>query len=98
MWEDVGRLLARLVVDGPLVYIGLVMALDPAGFVRHTGMIAVALRNFEHRLQGRESQEWWREQETVPAGRVTLLGLRTVGWGLVASAFLHLAGILGPRI
>jgi hypothetical protein len=98
MWEDVGPLLVRFFLSGPVLYIGLVMALDPAGFLRSLGMASVAIRNFENRLHGREQQEWWREMEPVPEGGAAHPGLRTVGWFLVATAFLHLAGILGPRI
>jgi hypothetical protein len=96
MWEDAGALLLRFFLDGPVMYIALVMALDPEGFVRSLEMISIALRNFQHRVLGRGRTDWWREEPLT--WKTGGLSWRLAGWCLVAVAFLHLAGVLEPRI
>lgn len=44
------EILGRLCLTGPLLYIGLLMVVEPANFVRITEMFTTAVRNFERHL------------------------------------------------
>jgi len=87
-------LAVRLLFVGPMLYIGLSMAIDPACFMTFLGMFAQALRTFEQRLRGPRWQGWKIEPESVDVSAGTLTALRITGMAIVACSVLVGAGIV----
>jgi len=91
--DDAATFFARLCVSGPLLYIGLVMAMDPASLVRSAEALTHVLRTFEQRLKGVPWQEPLRESGSVHCSPTMRNGVRFAGLVLTAFAFLYLAGL-----
>jgi hypothetical protein len=91
--DDAATLFVRLCVAGPFLYLGLMMAIDPAGPVRSLEALDHALRTFKHRLNGLQWQEPLRESGTVYFSPAVRNGVRLAGLVITACAFLHLAGL-----
>lgn len=95
LWDHAGALLARLCFSGPLLYIGLSMAIDPKGFVTLVEILSHTLRRFEQRLHGPDWKEPFREPPSVnvtPQARITV---RLTGVALAIFALVVL-GSAGP--
>ena len=88
------ELFVRLCFSGPLLYIGLVMALDPAWFVTSSARLGRALRAFDNRLRGLHWQEPLWELDSAGESGKTRLAIRFAGLALTACAFLILAGFV----
>ena len=89
LWEHPETIFLRLCFSGPLLYIGLSMAIDPLSFVKSVQMLACALRTFEHRLHGFQ----WREQSLQPdSGQIsprTGIAVRCAGVAVAVCALLY---------
>jgi hypothetical protein len=83
----------RLCLSGPLLYIGLLMAVEPASLGRSAEALAHVLRTFEQRLKGVQCQEPLPESGSVYCSPAVLKAVRLSGLILIAFAFLHLAGL-----
>jgi hypothetical protein len=88
------ELLVRLCFSGPLLYIGLTMAMDPAGFVNSSAMLAGVLSTLAHRLRGLHGQEPLYGPGSVDVSGKTRFAVRFVGLALAACALLVLAGFV----
>ena len=88
--DHVATFLIKLVFWGPVLYVALLMTIDPARVVRLTGMLIRRLNNFEHRLLGFHWQERVREPEEANASKGSRIGVRFIGLGLAAWALLSL--------
>jgi hypothetical protein len=88
--DHVATFLIKLVFWGPVLYVALLMTIDPARVVRLPGMLIRGLNNFEHRLLGFHWQERLREPEEANASKRTRIGLRFSGLLLAAWALLSL--------
>ena len=91
--EDAATFFVRLCLAGPLLYIGLVIAIDPASLVRWAEALAHALRTFEQRLKGVQWREPLPEPGSVHVSPTARNGMRLAGLVITAFAFLHLAGL-----
>ena len=91
--DQAAAILGRLCVCGPLLYIGLLMAIDPASIVRLSEMVARALHNFEHGLRGFPWREHFQEFEQAKISEAWRIGVRLIGLVLAACAILFLAGV-----
>ena len=89
--DQAAAILQRLCVCGPLLFIGLLMAIDPASIARLSEMVARALHNFEHGLRGFPWQERLHEPEASSVSVAWRITLRLIGFVLVACAILFLA-------
>lgn len=94
VWDDVGAILVRLCSSVPLLYIGILMAIDPAGFVRFAEVLASVLRTFEHRLHGLQWQERLCEPDSARLPPRVRNAVRIAGLTLVAVALLPFAGLV----
>ena len=90
---DAAMLFVRLCLCGPLLYIGLVIAIDPASLERSAEALAHELRTFEQRLKGVQWQEPLPESGSVHCSPSARNVVRLAGLVLIAFAFLHLAGL-----
>jgi len=81
------HLAAILLFSGPLFYIGLWMALDPAGTARLFAWTVRVFRNLGHRWIGTGSPGWV-ESEHPDMSRELRIGLRLVGLTLLAFAIV----------
>jgi hypothetical protein len=88
--DQAAAILGRLCVCGPLLYVGLLMAIDPASVVRLSGMLARALRNLEHGLRGFAWLPHFGEPEEAEISAAWRIALRLIGFGLVTVAILFL--------
>ena len=92
----VQALLQRLYFAGPLLYVGLVMAVDPVGFVGIFRALTEAVRDLDLNLRsGRldlRRQQWLATARNPVAGDVAN-AIRLTGAVLSAAAFLILAGL-----
>ena len=88
MWE---ALLTRLCAGGPLLFLGLMMAIDPDGIAQSLGGLAGALRELEDRLQGELRPE---PQEAVTVSAGVRISVRLAGMAITLCTFLLLAGIV----
>lgn len=91
--DHAATFLVRLCLAGPLLYIGLVMTIDPASLGRSAEALAHALRTFEQRLNGVQWQEPLRESGPVHLSPTVRNAVRFAGLVLTAFAFLHLTGL-----
>ena len=78
----------------PILYIALLMAIDPAAFVRYVEALSSELRMFEHRLHGFERQRRDYEPDPVEVSGRAGNVIRVIGIIVTAWAFLILAGIV----
>ena len=90
--EAAGAIFIRLWVTGPLLYVGLLLIIDPIGVVKSLEILTNALRTLEDRLRG----VMWRVREpdplqVSPSGRIAV---QLAGLTLTTAAFLTLAGFL----
>ncbi|MCX6638375.1 MAG: hypothetical protein NT090_25255 [Acidobacteria bacterium] len=92
--DDAATLFVRLCVAGPFLYLGLVMAIDPASLVRPLDALVHALRTFEQRRNGLQWQEAPPESGSVHDSPALRNGVRLAGSVITAFAFLHLAGLV----
>ena len=86
-------LFIRLWITGPLLFLGLLMMIDPLGCVKSVEILTHALRTLEYRLRG----AMWQVREpnplqVSPRGRIAV---QSAGLTLSIAAFLTLAGLLG---
>ena len=90
-YKDVAALVARISLAGPVLYVGLSMALGPDGFVARLQKLARFLhKQFSTLLQ----QHHFRLLPLQPASAGTCKSLRFTGVWLMIGAFLHIAGFL----
>ena len=94
MQTDFELMLVRLCLSGPLIYIGLLMALNPDGFVAGLGNVMRGIRNFEQSLREPRWQAPMRETDTFTVSGRTRAAFRAAGTALAVIALLHLVGIL----
>jgi hypothetical protein len=87
-WDDTGTLLARLFISGPLLYIGLVMAMDPKGVVS----ILEAFANFTRVIDRRAVARPPIDFDVSPALQIAF---RITGMAVCAVALLALTGLAG---
>ncbi len=93
MQTDFGLMLVRLCYSGPLLYLGLAMALDPSAFIAGLGNLHQGIRDFEHRLQGMRGEPPFGETAPPSVSRATRVAFRMGGAALAAIALIHLAGV-----
>jgi len=94
MQTDFGWMLVRLCYAGPLLYIGLAMALDPAGFVRLLSNLARGIRSFQQQLQGLRGQPLPGEGAPFAVSRGGRMVFQLAGAALALVALLHLMGVV----
>jgi hypothetical protein len=85
----------RLWIFGPLLYAGLFMAVNPAGFESFLDGLVSAMRNFEERLHGFPVGERRHLPGAAAFSPGVRKGIRWAGAVLALWAFLALAGIPG---
>jgi hypothetical protein len=90
--EAAGEIFVRLWITGPLLFVGLLMMMDPLGCVKSLEILTHALRTLEDRLRG----VMWQVREPDPlqvsaSGRIAV---QLAGLTLTIAAFLTLAGFL----
>jgi hypothetical protein len=91
--DDAATFFVRLCLCGPLLYIGLAIAIDPASLGRWAEALARELRTFEQRLKGVQWQEPLPEPGLVHCSPTVRNAVRFAGLVLIAFAFLHLVGL-----
>jgi hypothetical protein len=96
IWDQAAAILGRLCVCGPLLCVGLLLAIDPASVFRLSGMLAHALQTFEHGLRGFPWLHHFREPEEAKISAAWRIALRLIGFVLVACAILFLAAAPAP--
>lgn len=89
-WDQAGTLFTRLCICGPVLYIGLLMTINPAGFVTFSAMFAFVLRTFEQRFHGFSWQAPLHEPSPVNVSPGTRNAVRFTGVALSACALLLL--------
>jgi hypothetical protein len=89
---DAGTIFVRLWICAPLLYIFVLMVIDPASFVKFSATLAGALRTFEQRLHGVEWQ--FREPDSFHVSPKAQFALRCTGLALAVCVALFLAGIV----
>jgi hypothetical protein len=90
--EAAAEIFVRLWITAPLLFVGLLLMIDPLGCVKSVEILTHALRTLEYRLRGAVWQV--REPDPVqvtPRGR---MAVQLAGFGLTTAAFLTLAGFL----
>ena len=91
--DSAGTIFVRLCFSGPLLYIGLLMVIDPASFVTSLQTLACVLRTFEHRFHGFQWQERLSEPDSVQVSPGARKAVRFAGLALAAIALL---GVFAP--
>jgi hypothetical protein len=94
MDADVAKLILRFLIAGPLLYIGLCMAVDPSGFARTLACFVRELNEFEARLLGYRDRQVWAEPVLDGLSRSARWGFRLGGWAVCAAALVHLIGLV----
>ncbi len=88
---DVATFVLRLWIDGPLLYIGLTMAMDPAGLAKLLESLVRGLRTFEQRLNGVQWQAPLPESASVQFSPTARNAVRFAGLVVTAGAFVNLS-------
>jgi hypothetical protein len=91
--DQAARILVRLCSCGPLLFIGLLMAIDPASVARLSEMLVRGRHNFGHGLRGFSWQERLCEPEEAKVSKAERIALRLAGLVLTACAVLYLAAV-----
>jgi hypothetical protein len=95
MLDHARTILASFCVCAPVLYIGLLMLMDPAGLVMFLRSLAWSLagvlRTFEHRFHGSQWHEQLPEPDAGPVYPVARLALRFAGLALAVWAVAYLA-------
>ncbi|MGA2737848.1 MAG: hypothetical protein ABSG65_10410 [Bryobacteraceae bacterium] len=89
--DQAAAILGRLCVCGPLLYIGLLMAIDPVSIVRLSERLARGLRNIEHGMREFPLMEQFREPAEATISEAWRIASRLIGLALAACAILFLA-------
>jgi hypothetical protein len=90
--EAAGAIFIRLWVTGPLLYVGLLLIIDPIGVVKSLEILTNALRTLEDRLRGVMWQV--REPDPLKISPSARIAVQLAGLTLTTAAFLTLAGFL----
>ena len=89
--EQFADLAARVSFSAPLIYIGLVMALDPSGFAAILRRVGYEITTLPQRMHGlRLHEPVWPE-----CSDVARKSFRITGALLIGVALMHLAGLPG---
>jgi hypothetical protein len=87
--EEFGATLARLCAVAPLLFIGILVLVDPAAITGLIRRMEFGIRNFRNWLQGMPYVDQYQEAHEV-LSTPALLGLRIGGVALVVFALLPL--------
>jgi hypothetical protein len=91
MLDHARTLISSLLVCGPVLCIGLLMLIDPAGLVISLRALARVLQTVEHRFRGFQWQEQLREPEATDVTPAVRFELRFTGLALTLLAVAYLA-------
>jgi hypothetical protein len=94
MQTDFGLMLVRLCFSGPLLYIGLSMALHPDSFIAGLSNLMRGIRNFEQQIRAPRWQAPLLSTDSIVVSSRMRAAFRMAGTALAVTAVLHLAGIL----
>jgi hypothetical protein len=92
LWDQAGTFVTRLCLLGPLLYVGLSMAIDPKGFVTFLEMLSHTLRNFEHRFYGPDWRERFQQPDVVRVSPKARIAMRFIGIVLAVFSLVALVG------
>jgi hypothetical protein len=84
----------RLLSCGPLLGLGLALAIDPVILVKLRGKLWLRFRDFEHQLRPELWRPLLREPQPVEISRRARIGWRFAGAVLAGIAFLGIAGFI----
>jgi hypothetical protein len=91
--DQAANMLVKLCSCGPLLYVGVLLAIDPASVVRLSGMVARGLHQLGHGLRGFPWPQGGRELEEPGVSAAWRLAVRFIGLALAACAVLYLTGV-----
>jgi hypothetical protein len=89
--EAAGEILTRLWLAGPLLYLGLSMAIDPDALLAASAQLSRALHRFQDRFHSYHRRMPVPGPE-LPSSSGMRRGVRLAGFVLASAAFLVLAG------
>lgn len=84
-------LATRLYSAAPLLYIGLLMAIDPDSITKLSRMVQHGLHRFAHQLRGYFGQQLFTEHELSDLSRPGRIVTRLAGAALAGCAILYIA-------
>ena len=90
---DVAEILGRLCATAPLVFAGLILAIDPLKFLNIVGTVSDGLQRFRDHLQSSPWENPFLGAQSVPDTPRTRVVVRILGLALAAAGLVHLAGI-----
>ena len=89
--DQAASMLAKLCSHGPVLYIGLLMAIDPASVGRLSDMVIRVMHQFQHQVRGFPWQQRFYEPGAVNLSKAWRIAIRFTGLTLAAYAFLSIA-------
>jgi len=89
--DQLPSVLMKLFSYGPVLYLGLLLAIDPAKVGRLAEMVIHAENTFQHQLRGIPWQHRWHGPEEVNVSKAWRVAIRFTGLTLAAHAFLSIA-------
>ena len=92
---DVAEILGRLCATAPLVFAGLMLAIDPLKFLDIVRTISDGAQRFRDHLQSSPWADPFLGSQPVPDSQRTRLVARCVVLALATAGLVHLAGIVG---
>lgn len=90
-FDHARTIIVRLCASGPLLFIGVLMVIDPASFVNIGQTLASELRTFKHRLRGFQQQGRFQEPEAISVSPSVRVAIRTFGVALAGFAAVAFA-------
>jgi len=82
---------AKILFSAPLLFVGILMTLDPVFFTSYLGKLAQGINAFNHRLQGFPQIEQRIESKPVGGSSTLMLAFRLGGVLVSLAALFHLA-------
>ncbi len=91
---DAAEIPGTLCIATPIIFVGLLIVVDPLRFLKFANTFSDGLQRFRDRLHSSPREYPFLGSRAVPDSRRTLTVVRCAGLALTMQGLVHLAGVL----
>ena len=92
--DNAGEMLVRLCIFGPVIYVGLLMMIDPMRIVRLLKDFTAEIDRFKGFLRGSQWSQPIAEPDSFKDSSGNRTFIRVIGLALTVFGLLHIAGLV----